>query len=192
MPRPTLLLPVLFLPSLSLPAHAQDEGPPVPAALAAVPDVLADRLRRAPDAVVADAGAVILGYGQGGAITAAGIATYIAHQEAAERGAALRWMIEADLNTDGSVAGDEIAVVVHAAEAAVRGRIMANHMAADADGDGTVSWAEAQARADVQARDALPAVERERLGAMMTLDIDGDGRLTLAEVAAAVRMMQGS
>jgi hypothetical protein len=190
--RLSMLRLALLILALALPAQAEDDPAPRPVALIGLPDVLADRLRRAPDDVIADAGAVILGYGEGGAITAAGIATYIAHQEAAERGAVLRRMVEADLNADGTIAADEIAVVVQAAEAGVRGRIMANHMAADADGDGAVVWPEARALADALALAALPMAERERLGAMMALDLDGDGRLALPEVAEAARLMAGT
>jgi hypothetical protein len=182
----------LLLLALALPVHAQEAPLPVPPGLAGLPDVLADRLRRAPGDVVADAGAVILGYGADGAITAAGIATYIAHQEAAARGGVLRRMVEADLDADGTIAAAEIAVVVQAAEAGVRGRIMANHMAADADGDGAVTWAEARARADVLAMAALSEAERGRLAGLMTLDLNGDGLLALAEVAEAARLMQGA
>lgn len=182
----------LLILALALPAQAQEEPAPLPAALSALPDTLADRLRRAPDDFVADAGAVILGYGNDGAITAQGIATYVAHLEAAERGNVLRRMVEADLNADGTVAADEIAVIAHAAEAGIRGRIMQNHMAADADRDGAVTWDEARARADVLALAALSAAERDRLGAMMALDLNGDGSLALTEVAEVARLMQGA
>ncbi len=182
---------VLLLLTLALPAAAQ-EAPPLPAGLANLPDTLADRLRRAPEDFIADAGAVILGYGRDGAITEAGIATYVAHLEAAERGNVLRRMVEADLDADGTIAAAEIAVVAGAAEAGVRGRIMLNHIAADADRDGAVTWGEARARADVLALAALSAAERERLGAMMALDLNADGSLALAEVAEVARLMRGS
>jgi hypothetical protein len=185
---------LLILMALGNPARAQDAPVPVPlpAALAGVPDVLADRLRRAPDDFVADAGMVILGYGTAGGITADGLATYVQVVEAAARGNVLRRMVEADLNADGTIAPPEIAVIALAAEAGVRGRIMLNHAAADLDGDGAVIWDEAVARADVLAADALSGVERERLAAMMTLDLNADGTLTFVEVEEVARLMQGS
>jgi hypothetical protein len=173
------------------PAWAQDdaEDAPMPAALSAVPQAVAKRLQRAPDAFVEDAASLILGYGQNGGIDRDGIAQFVAVERARARAGALRRMWEADLDADGAVTRVELGVLVAAAEARYRGRMMLTHEAADADADGTVTTVEMLAKANVMALDQFSAADEERMMGMLYLDLNADGRLTLDEVREVARMM---
>lgn len=185
-----ILVAILVL--LALPVWAQDAEvaeKPMPAALAALPQALAKRLQRAPDAFVEDAASLILGYGRDGGIDRDGIAQFVAVERARARAGALRWMWEADLNADGAVTGAELGVLVAAAEARYRGRMMLTHEAADGDADGTVSSQEMIAKANVMALDQYSAADEERVLGMLYLDLNADGRLTLDEVREVARMM---
>jgi hypothetical protein len=183
---------VAVLVMLAWPVGAQEAEvaeKPMPAALAAVPQALARRLQRAPDAFVEDAASLILGYGQDGGIDRDGIAQFVAVERARARAGALRRMWEADLNADGAVTRAELGVLVAAAEARYRGRMMLTHEAADGDADGTVTAVEALAKANVMALDQFSAADEERVMGMLYLDLDADGSLTLNEVREVARMM---
>jgi EF hand len=183
---------MMLLMMLTAPAWAQEAEvaeAPMPAALQAVPEALAKRLQRAPDAFVEDAASLILGYGRDGGIDRDGMAQFVAVERARARAGVLRRMWEADLDADGAVSRDEIGVMVAAEEARFRGRMLLTHEAADADGDGTVSGAEMVAKANVMALDQFSAADEERVMGMLYLDLDADGRLTLDEVREVARMM---
>lgn len=187
------LVAAMFL-APAAPALAQDAAddaePALPAALARVDAGLAKRLQRDADDVVEDAMTLVLGHGADGAIDRAGVERSIAMDRARQRAILLRRLIEADLDADGNVTGDEIAVVAAAAEARFRGRVMMGHAAADADGDGTVTDAEARISAQAFAMDRVSDADAARALALMGLDLDGDGRLTLAELREVSRLMQ--
>lgn len=170
-------------------ADGQADAMAMPVALAGVDGALAKRMQRDMGDVTEDAMTLILGFGTGGSIDRAGIATWLAVERAAARAQVMRRMIEADLDADGTVAATEIAVIAGAAAARLRGRIMQNHALADADGDGAVSGPEAAARAAAFAMERVSEADGVRAMALMGLDMDGDGRLTLAEVDKAGQLM---
>jgi hypothetical protein len=161
----------------------------MPSALAGVEAGLAKRMQRDMDDVAADAMTLILGYGQGGAIDRAGIATWLAVERASARAQVMRRIVEADLDADGVVSAAEIGVIAATAEARLRGRIMQNHSAADSNGDGAVSATEAAARAEAFAQEQVSDADAARAMALMGLDLDGNGQLTLTEVQEAARLM---
>lgn len=183
---------LMMLMLLAAPAWAQQAevaDAPMPAALQAVPEALAKRLRRAPDDFVEDAASLILGYGRDGGIDRDGIAQFVAVERARARAGALRRMWEADLDADGAVSKAEIDVLVAAAEARYRGQMLLSHEAADGDADGTVSGQEMVAKANVMALDQFSAADEERVMGMLYLDLNADGTLTLDEVREVARMM---
>jgi EF hand len=175
---------------------AQDSGEvdetALPAALSRVDAGLAKRLQRDADDVVEDAMTLVLGYGADGAIDRAGIERSIAVERARQRAIVLRRLIEADLDADGSVTGDEIAVIAAAAEARFRGRVMMTHRAVDGNGDGTVSGDEARDWAQAFAMDRMSEADAARALSLMGLDLDADGRLTVTELLEVSRIMQSA
>jgi hypothetical protein len=164
----------------------------LPAALSRVDAGLAKRLQRDAADVVEDAMTLVLGYGAEGAIDRAGIERSIAVERARQRAIVLRRLIEADLDADGSVTGDEIAVIAAAAEARFRGRVMMTHSSADGNGDGTVSGDEARDWAQSFAMDRMSEADAGRAFSLMGLDLDADGRLTVMELREVARMMQSA
>ncbi|GHC62248.1 hypothetical protein [Neogemmobacter tilapiae] len=153
-----------------------------------LPEKMLKRMREAPEAFVADAADLILGYGQGGAITPEGIAEAITVERAAARAQAYRRLMEADLDGDGAASGEEMAVLIRAEGAEGRGRLALGYAAADGDGNGVLEPGEMQAQAQAAGDKAVSAAKEAALMALMGLDMNGDGGLTLAEVQAAVEL----
>jgi Ca2+-binding EF-hand superfamily protein len=155
-----------------------------------VPEKTVKRMRDAPDAFLIDAFDMILGYGEGEGIDAAGIDRFIAVDRADARAKMTAYLMAADLNADGTVDSAEIAVLVQARAARQRGRLMQDFNAADKDGDGTVTGAEIVGAAAAAAGDAVSPAKAAALRAMMTLDLDKDRVLTVDEVIKAVKLAQ--
>jgi hypothetical protein len=153
-----------------------------------LPEKMLKRMREAPEAFVADAADLILGYGQGGAITPEGIAEAITVERAAARAQAYRRLMEADLDGDGAASGDEMAVLIRAEGAEGRGRLALGYAAADGDGNGALDPGEMQVEAQAAGDKAVSAAKEAALMALMGLDMNGDGGLTLAEVQEAVEL----
>lgn len=145
---------------------------------------LVERVRADPDGFLEDAAGLILGFGEGGRIDAAGIERYLTVERARQRVAVKRRLMLADLDDDGAVTTGELAVLLAADGAGPRGRLAVAHMRADADGDGTVSAAELSAHARAAAQVLPPGLTDLRT--LMALDRDGDGALGLAEVRRGI------
>ena len=147
---------------------------------------LADAMDRNPERVLTMAEDVIAGYGGPAGLTAEDIADYIALERAAARATAMRKLLGADLDNDGTVRRAELAVVLRASSADQRGRMERQFKTADIDGNDTLDAAEIRAEGQVAALKALSETEAELLAALISLDADGDGALRTQEVQAAV------
>jgi hypothetical protein len=155
-----------------------------------LPAPLAARLAENPDAVLRQAGEVILGHGSSGGIDRAGILRMVAIERAAARARSLSALLSADLDGNGTVSPDEAQATAATRSAASRGRLLAQVAAADADADGQLAPAEIRTAAEAQALRALSPAREARLLDLMALDADADGRLTLAEVRSAAAAAQ--
>ena len=175
------------------PVRAQEavQTPPVPSNMpVGLSDKMFRRMRSAPEAFVADAAGLILGYGVNEGIDPAGIDRAIAVDRAAARGRDMGRMMQADLDGDGSASAGEVAVLVQATSAKGRGRVALSFEAADVDKDGTVTFGEMQAHAVTAGEEAVSPGKASALRGMMVLDLDSDGVLTLIEVREAVKRAQ--
>ena len=172
-------------------------GDPVPelsadviAATQALPGKTVKWLRSAPDRFLQEAGRLIWGYGRDGAIDAAGLARYVALQRASIRARTLRVFLDADLDNDGAVNGDEIAVRADTLAAGARGRLRFAHRAADMNRDGSVSWDEMRDLAQLDAMDSLSIEDEAVVMGFIGFDTDKDGSVTVAEVRDLLKMFQ--
>ncbi|WP_299690944.1 hypothetical protein [uncultured Tateyamaria sp.] len=158
---------------------------------ARTPGATLERLQGNPQAFIEEAAGLILGYGQGGALTADQIETAIAAELSRLRARELRRLLEADLDNDLNVTRAERDVQIAAASATMRGRLLIWHRAADANRDGTATWAEMRAHAQARSEAGLSARARAGMRAMLVFDLDGDGRVVLDEVLEAVDALDG-
>lgn len=175
---------------MATPAAAQDA--PLPAALAALPPELAERIAARPDRWRDAALAMIWGHGAGGALAQADIDRAAALDRAFFRARALAPLMQADLDNDGAVTLEEAAARGARLGAEQRAALMMAQAAADADADGTSSAAELRVMAEAQALRAGEGGEAAMIAALMSFDADGDGRLTVAEVTAAHAAMDAA
>lgn len=164
--------------------------PGVISATAALPAATVKRLRSAPDRFVQDAGRLIYGYGQGGAIDAPGLARYVALQRASSRARNLRSFLDADLDNDGAVSGAEIAARADTLAANARGRLRFAHKSADLDQDGSVSWDEMRNQAQIDAMGIVSTEDEAVIMGFTGFDSDKDGQVTMAEVQAMLTLFQ--
>lgn len=196
MRRLAILSLVLGLLPLGLAAQPVDDesvpetSPEVVAATKALPGQTVKRLRSAPDRFVQEAGRLIFGYGRDGAIDTAGLARYVALQRASTRARTLRTFLDADLDNDGGVTGDEITARADTLAANARGRLRFAHQAADMNRDGSVSWNEMRDLAQLDAMDNLSAEDEAVVMGFMGFDTDKDGQVTVAEVDAMIKLFQ--
>ncbi|NUB43340.1 hypothetical protein GEU84_003000 [Fertoebacter nigrum] len=151
---------------------------------------LAKRLRDNPERFVETVTGLILGHGTGGGIDAAGIDRFIAVERAAARASALRRLLAADLDDDGTVTAEESAVIVALAAARQRGRLHLGFQRADADGNGRITPSELRRTAQAAAEAALPEAEAAQWRSLLALDADSNGSLTLSEVRDAAQTIQ--
>ncbi|MDJ0827354.1 MAG: hypothetical protein QNJ16_17825 [Rhodobacter sp.] len=147
-------------------------------------------LRKSPDRFVEEVAGIIMGYGAGGSIDAAGVERYVAVRRAYIRAREMRRLLLADLNNNGAVDEAEIGVLIGAAAATARGRLLLAFRTADADGDGRVDLGELRAYAEDKALAELTSSDADALRALMAFDIDGDGRVVLDEVVLATQAFQ--
>jgi hypothetical protein len=152
----------------------------------AVPQAVAAQAARNPDKYLEDLAVLIAGYGQDGAIDAAGLQNMVAMARADARAVALRRLQGADLDGDGAIGGVEMRIKAAALAAAARGRLIVNFGKADRDGDDQVTGTELQSYANQAAEQAFGADKAAAVLAILALDRSGDGRVTLAEATAAL------
>lgn len=169
---------------------AAEIAPEVVAATKALPGQTVKRLRSAPDRFVQEAGRLIWGYGRDGAIDTAGLARYVGLQRASTRARTLRSFLDADLDNDGAVTGDEITARASTLAANARGRLRFAHQAADLNRDGSVSWTEMRDLAQLDAMDNLSAEDEAVVMGFMGFDTDKDGQVTVAEVDAMIKLFK--
>jgi hypothetical protein len=151
-----------------------------------LPQAVAAQVARDPDKYLEDLAVLIAGFGQDGAIDAAGLQNMVAMARADARAVAFRRLQGADLDGDGAIGGEEMRVKAAALAAAARGRLIVNFGKADRDGDDQVTVAELQSYANQAAQQAFGADKAAGVMAVLALDRDGDGRITLAEAEAAL------
>lgn len=154
----------------------------------AVPQALAAQVARNPDKYLDDLAVLIAGYGQNGAIDAAGLQNMVAMARADARAVAFRRLQGADLDGDGAIGGEEMRIKAAALAASARGRLIVNFGKADLDGDDQVTVAELQGYGNAAAEQAFGADKVAGVMAVLALDGDGDGRVTLAEARAALAL----
>lgn len=157
--------------------------------VARTPGATLDRMRERPDASVQEAAALILGYGGAGGLSVSDIESAIAAEKARLRAREIRRLLEADLNADLMVTGDELSVLLRAASATMRGRLLVWHRNADTDSDGTVRWAELRGHADKRAVAGMSEAAMAAMRAMMTFDLNGDDHVVLDEVLEAMELL---
>lgn len=151
-----------------------------------LPQAVVAQVARDPDKYLEDLAVLIAGFGQDGAIDAAGLQNMVAMARADARAVAFRRLQGADLDGDGAIGGAEMRVKAAALAAAARGRLIVNFGKADLDGDDQVTVAELQGYANQAAEQAFGAEKAAGVMAILALDGDGDGRVTLAEAEAAL------
>ena len=156
-----------------------------------LPPEVVTRLGDAPRLFEEEAAGLIFAYGAGGAITAEGIDTAIAHDRAKARARAVEDLMAADLNADGVLSGPEVIAAGRAMSPRASGLLWSRHGRADTDGDGSVDGVELAAYARARALAAMGPVEAARAHDLMLLDLDADGRVTLDEVALAMQALRG-
>ena len=151
-----------------------------------LPPAAQKKIAADPGKFMEDVQALILGYGQDGAISGAALANYIALERAGARASAVRALLAMDLDGDGAVASDEVGFAAAAASAASRARLWGLFAKADADGDGQVSPGETTTQAAAAALKRFSEAKAQAVRALLAFDRDGDGMVTLEEVAAGV------
>lgn len=151
-----------------------------------LPPAAQKKIAADPGKFMEDVQALILGYGQDGAISAAALGNYIALERAGARAAAVRVLLAADLDGDGTVARDEVSFAAAAASARSRARLWGLFARADADADGLVIPDEVAASAAAAALKGFSEAKAQAVRALLAFDKDGDGLVTLEEVAAGV------
>lgn len=156
-----------------------------------LPEKTLKRLRNAPDAYLAEAAQMILGFGGPKGLDAAGVERFIAAERAFARGRELGRMLAADLDNDGTVSGAEVAALGPALSARSRADLALALRAADGNGDGAADAAELRTFAQVEGLAHLPEDDAAILRAFPAFDKDGDGFVTLAEVAETARAVAG-
>lgn len=144
------------------------------------------KIKRDAPAYVADVATLIEGFGQDGAIDAAGLKSVVLLARAEARALGFRRLQGADLDGDGAIAARELAVAAAAASAMARGRLKVNFATADGDSDGAVSAEELLAYANAVAQEVFGAEREAAVMAILAFDGNGDGRVTLPEVQVAV------
>ena len=151
-----------------------------------LPPAAQKKITADPGKFMDDVQALILGYGQDGAISGAALANYIALERAGARASAVRALLAMDLDGDGAVALDEMSFAAAAASAPSRARLWALFGKADADGDAAVSPKENATHAAAVALKGFSEARAQAVRALLAFDKDGDGLVTLDEVAAGV------
>lgn len=154
-----------------------------------LPQAVAAQVARDPEKYLDDLAVLIEGFGQNGAIDAAGLQNMIAMARADARAVAFRRLQGADLNGDGAIAGDEMRIKAAALAAAARGRLVVNFGKADLNSDDQVSIEELQGYANAAAEQAFGADKAAAVLAILALDGDGDGRVTVAEARTALAQL---
>ncbi len=134
----------------------------------------------------------ILGYGSDTKISLAQIEIAVEAELARLRAKEMRWLLEADLDSNLIISADERDVLVHAASALMRDRLFRLHQLADTDGDASVSLAELQFYAARKAEEILTPEARAGLRAVTAFDLNDDGWTALNEVMRSVDLLCGA
>ena len=157
-----------------------------------LPQAVVTQVERNPEKYLDDLAELIEGYGQNGAIDAAGLQNMVAMARAEARALGFRRLQGADLDGDGAIGGAEMRVKAAALAAASRGRLIVHFGKADLNHDDQVSVAELQDYASGVAEQAFSADKAAAVHAIMGFDGDGDGRVTLAEATVALQRLASS
>lgn len=188
-----LLILVLLLPmSMAVAGEPDRVGVDAgrPAGLAGrLPQGTVKRIAASPESFVERAAAIILGYGQDGRIDAAGIEASIALDRAESRAIALRRMLSADLDNEGTLAADEVRVRALALPPKDRATLLRNWQTADRDGSGRVDAEELRALAQEAAVKYLSDRAAEERRSLLLFDGDADAAVTVAEVERGVAVV---
>ncbi len=155
-----------------------------------LPEAMADGyvefLRDRPEQVLEQVGQVILGYGRDGRIDTQGIEDMIAVRRASIRASALRRLLVADLDNDGTVTRREVGIVMPTLAATLRARLVMSQRQADANGDGTADARELRHWGEGIAARAVSESEAETLRRLMLLDENNDGWVDIHEAAEVI------
>ena len=159
---------------------------------AKMPAGLVQRMCYNPRSFVVEAQGQILSYGTDMKIAPAQIEVSIHAELARLRAQEMRWLLEADLDSDLAISAQERDVLVHAASALMQDRLKLLHSHADGDGNEIVSLAELHSYAAGQAEQSLTDEARGGMRALSAFDLSGDGWIALDEVAQAVDLLCGA
>ena len=159
---------------------------PLAALADGLPPAAQKKIAADPSKFMENVQALILGYGQDGALTGAALADYIALERARARASAVRVLMAMDLDGDGALGRDELGFAAAASAASTRGRLWVLFGKADLDGDEVISPQEVAAQAEAAALRSFTEAEAQAVRALMAFDADGDGAVTVEEVAQAV------
>lgn len=151
-----------------------------------LPPAAQKKITADPGKFMEDVQALVLGYGQDGAISGAALASYIALERAGVRASAQRALVAMDLDGDGTIAQEELRFAAAAASAPARARLWALFGKADANGDALVSPEEIATHAAAAALKGFSEARAQAVRALLAFDKDGDGLVTLDEVAAGM------
>ena len=152
----------------------------------ALPPAAQKKIAADPGKFMEDVQALILGYGQAGALSASAVEGYIALERAQARASAVRALMAMDLNGDGALSRSELAFAAAAASAATRGRLWVSFGKADQDGNALITPDELADHAQAAALKSFPEAKAQAVRALLAFDGDGDGAVTVEEVAAGV------
>ncbi|WP_091302168.1 hypothetical protein [Gemmobacter aquatilis] len=156
-----------------------------------LPEAMKKRIARGPEAYLAQMTRLIGGFGGVTGLKSEGIARYVAVERAAARADALRELLVADLDADGTVTAAEAEGVMQVLSARGRGGFLLTFTVADADGDGRAGPQELQAAADRAAEARLGDAAAAQLQAVLVFDADGDAAVSLRELQAGVAQLAG-
>lgn len=172
-------------------AQAQEAAvaPDVATVLQALPEKSLKKLRGAPEVFLEDAAGLIYGFGDKGAIDAAGIDAFVAFERARLRAREMARYLVADLNNDGDIDRVELAQLADAAAAGKRGRLQRGFDQADSDVNGVLTAVELRRYAQGVALADMTDADADALRGLLLFDLDGNGFVAMEEVAAGVTEM---
>lgn len=156
----------------------------------AMPEDVLAKLQKNPDGYLDHAGSLINGFGGAQGIDKAGIELALALQRADARAAALRKLMLADLDFDGSISTEEFKQVAAATAATARGKLWKMKAAADADGDGTITIAELDGFGRAEALRKVGADKEAEALSVLSFDADKNGWVDMDEVSQGVAELE--